>query len=209
MNNLRSGSRFPRYYVSTRPELIQWLAPNSRRRSLEVTIDDPGRHANIVVGTRSAAMSLVKWGFIALFALPVAELAAFVVLISVIGWFWTLCLFVATTVLGLVILRRSGRRDVDRFRDALRRDGLQAVHLESPGVGPVLGGILLVFPGFITDLLGLLLLVPTVRRRLRARFARVRDDRRRQRDTAVIDLTPKEWHQVSEKPPRGTPKRVP
>jgi len=154
-------------------------------------------------------MSLVKWGFIALVALPVAELAAFAALVGTIGWFWTLCLFAATTVLGLAILRRSGRRDVDRFRDALRRDGMRAVHLESPGVGPVLGGILLVFPGFITDALGLLLLVPTIRRRLRARFARPHDGRQRQRDTAVIDLTPKEWHQVSETPPRTPSKRAP
>ena len=41
------------------------------------TIDDPGRAANIV-GKRFAAMSLVKWGFIALFLLPVAELVVFI-----------------------------------------------------------------------------------------------------------------------------------
>ena len=73
----------------------------------------------------------------------------------------------------------------------------------------MLGGILLVFPGFITDVLGALLLVPAVRRQLRAadRAARARNARR-QRDPSVIDLTPKEWRQVSEKPIKdGRPRK--
>ena len=145
-------------------------------------------------------MSLVKWGFIGLFLLPVAEMAAFVAVAAVIGWLWTVCLFLATTILGLLVLRRSGRSDIDRFRDAFRRDGIRAIHLESPGLGPMLGGILLVFPGFITDVLGALLLVPAVRRQIRRRIARSREARRRRRDPSVVDLTPKEWRQISEKP---------
>jgi UPF0716 protein FxsA len=162
------------------------------------TIDDPGRAANIV-GTRFPAMSLVKWGFIGLFLLPLAEMAAFVAVALAIGWIPAACLFLATSILGLLILRRSGRSDLDRFRDAFRRDGLRAIHLESPGLGPMLGGILLLFPGFITDVLGLLLLIPAVRRKLRGMIARARETHRRQRDPSVVDLTPKEWHQVSEK----------
>jgi UPF0716 protein FxsA len=146
-------------------------------------------------------MSLVKWGFIGLFLLPLAEVATFAAIATAIGWFWTLCLFLATTVLGLALLRRSGRRDIDRLRDAWRRDGLRAFHLESPGIGPMLGGILLVFPGFITDALGLLLLVPAIRRRLRARFARAPEGRRQKKGgSAIVDLTSKEWRQVSDKP---------
>lgn len=145
-------------------------------------------------------MSLVKWGFIGLFLLPFAEVATFAAVVIAVGWLWALCLFLATTILGLALLRRSGRRDLDRMRDAWRRDGLRALHLEGPGIGPMLGGILLVFPGFITDALGLLLLVPAIRRRLRARFARARGERRARNSTAVVDLTSKEWRQVSDKP---------
>jgi UPF0716 protein FxsA len=174
------------------------------------TIDDPGRAANIV-GMRFPAMSLVKWGFIGLFLLPLAEMAAFVAVAIAVGWIPAACLFLATSFLGLLILRRSGRSDLDRFRDAFRRDGLRAIHLESPGLGPMLGGILLVFPGFITDVLGASLLIPAVRRSLRGLIARSRETRRRQRDPSVVDLTPKEWHQVSEKPIKdGRPrKRIP
>jgi UPF0716 protein FxsA len=155
-------------------------------------------------------MSLVKWGFIGFFLLPVAEMAAFVAVALTIGWFWAACLFLATTILGLLILRRSGRGDLDRFREAFRRDGIRAIHLESPGLGPMLGAILLVFPGFITDVLGALLLIPVVRRKFRAAIARTREADRRQRDPAVVDLTPKDWRQISEKPIKhdGPRKRV-
>jgi UPF0716 protein FxsA len=171
------------------------------------TIDDPGRAANIV-GTRFPAMSLVKWGFIGLFLLPVAEMAAFIAVAIAIGWLGAVCLFLATTILGLLILRRSGRNDIDRFRDAFRRDGIRAIHLESPGLGSMLGGILLVFPGFITDVLGALLLVPAVRRRLRRFIAGAREARRRRREPSVVDLTPKEWRQISERPVKdGQPRK--
>ena len=155
-------------------------------------------------------MSLVKWGFIGLFLLPVAEMAAFVAVALAIGWLPAACLFIATSFLGLLILRRTGRSHFDRFREAFRRDGIGAIHLESPGLGPMLGGILLVFPGFITDALGALLLIPAVRRQLRRLIARTREERRRQSDPSVVDLTPKEWRQVSEKPVKdGRPsKRV-
>jgi UPF0716 protein FxsA len=161
------------------------------------TIDDPGRAANIV-GARFTPMSLVKWGFIAVLLLPAAEVAVFVVIAVLIGWVWAICLFLATTALGLVVLKRSGRQDIDRFRAALAQGGIGAIHLESPGLGPILGGILLVIPGFITDVLGAMLLIPAFRHRLRATIGRVRERTRRARDPAVIDLTPEEWHQVSE-----------
>jgi UPF0716 protein FxsA len=150
-------------------------------------------------------MSLVKWAFIAVLLLPVAEVATFVLIALLIGWFWAVCLLLATTALGILALRRSGRHDIDRFRAAFAQDGIRAIHLESPGFGPMLGGILLVFPGFITDVLGAMLLVPAFRRYFSRAIRRANDARRRQRDPSLVDLTPKEWHQVSERPPSDPP----
>ena len=99
-------------------------------------------------------MSLVKWTFIGLIALPAAELLAFVMVASLIGWLRTAALFIATSVVGVLVLRKSGRADLARFRAAFAQQGLRAVHLETPGVATMLGGILLTFPGFITDILG-------------------------------------------------------
>src|SRR5262249_59297043 len=81
--------------------------------------------------------------------------------------------FVATSIAGVLLLRRFGRDDLDRLRTAFARDGVRALHLETPGVATMVGGILLIFPGFITDFLGAALLLPAVRRWAVARFAKV------------------------------------
>jgi len=148
-------------------------------------------------------MSLVKWTFIGLLVLPAAELAALLLVVALIGWLPAVTLFVATSVAGVLILKRRGRGDLDRVRAAFARDGIRALHLETPGVAFVLGGILLVFPGFITDVLGAALFLPVVRRWAATKLAQARREHRpRRRDHRVIDLEPGEWRQIPE-PRRG------
>lgn len=150
-------------------------------------------------------MSLVKWTLIGLLVLPAAELLAFFLMAALIGWFWAAGLFIATSIVGVLLLRRFGRADLDRLRTAFARDGIRALHLETPGVATMLGGILLIFPGFITDLLGAALLLPAVRRWAAAKFATfARSSRRTPRDDHVIELEPGEWHQI---PDRGRRRR--
>ena len=141
-------------------------------------------------------MSLVKWTFIGLAALPAAEFLALILVAALIGWLWTAALFVATSVVGVLLLRKSGRADLDRVRNAFARDGIRAIRLETPGVAPVIGGILLIFPGFITDILGAALYVPPLRR-WAARMLAERGRRTgRRRDEHVIDLEPGEWRHL-------------
>lgn len=150
-------------------------------------------------------MSLVKWTLIGLLVLPAAELFAFLLMAALIGWLWAAGLFIATSIVGVLLLRRFGRADLDRLRTAFARDGIRALHLETPGMATMLGGILLIFPGFITDLLGAALLLPAVRRWAAAKFATfARSSRRTPRDDGVIELEPGEWHQI---PDRGRRQR--
>jgi UPF0716 protein FxsA len=143
-------------------------------------------------------MTLVKWAFIGLIALPAAELLAFFLVASLIGWLRAAALFIATSVVGVLLLRKSGRADLARFRAAFAQQGLRAVHLETPGVATMLGGILLTFPGFITDAVGAALFVPVIRRWAAGKLAMLARGRRRQgrRDDRVIDLEPDQWHQI-------------
>ena len=60
-------------------------------------------------------MSLVKWGFIGLLVLPAAELATFLLVAALIGWLAAAMLFVATSVAGVMLLRHSGRDNLDRL----------------------------------------------------------------------------------------------
>ena len=152
-------------------------------------------------------MSLVKWTFIALIGLPAAEIIAFIVVAGLIGWLRAGIALVATSVLGVMLLRRSGRRDFARLLDALRHDGISALRLDTPAAATMLGTLLLVLPGFITDAIGAALLVPAFRRWAAAALARAsRKPGRRghpPRDL-VIDLEPSEWHRV---PDRSRPRR--
>lgn len=149
-------------------------------------------------------MSLVKWAFIIFVTLPAAEIGAFILVVLMIGWLWTVVLFLATSLVGIFLLRRYGRNDLNRFRDALASDGLRAIHLETPGFAAMLGGILLVFPGFITDLLGAALLVPRFRRWASAALRNLARRRRRGRhDAPVIDLEPDQWHRLPDHSPKG------
>ena len=148
---------------------------------------------------------MVKWTLIGLLVLPAAELLAFLLMAALIGWFWAAGLFIATSIVGVLLLRRFGRADLDRLRTAFARDGIRALHLETPGMATMLGGILLIFPGFITDLLGAALLLPAVRRWAAAKLATfARGSRRTPCDDRVIELEPGEWHQI---PDRGRRRR--
>jgi UPF0716 protein FxsA len=139
-------------------------------------------------------MSLVKWGFIGLLALPAAELAVFLAVAALVGWLAAAMLFVATSVVGMLLLRHSGRDNLERLRAAFAQEGLRGVHLETPGVAAMLGGILLVFPGFITDVLGAALFLPPARRWLVGVLSRsIRARRRQSQDHRIIDLEPGEW----------------
>ena len=142
-------------------------------------------------------MSLVKWAFVGLLVLPAAEIATFILAAQAIGWAGTIAFFLATSLIGVIVLRRSGRRDLDRFLAVLARDGVSAIHLETPGLAAIIGGILLVVPGFITDLAGALLFVTPVRRWASMTIGRALRRRRRDPPTrTVIDLSPDQWRQL-------------
>src|SRR5262249_61585373 len=92
--------------------------------------------------------------FIGVLLPRLAEFAAFVLVAAAIGWLSAALLFLGTTAIGLMVLRRAGRRDFDRFRSTLGAQGIRAINLETPGLAAMIGGILLVLPGFFTDVAG-------------------------------------------------------
>jgi UPF0716 protein FxsA len=145
-------------------------------------------------------MSLVKWAFLTVLLLPAAELAALLLVAAAIGWLLAIAFFIGTSAIGVALLQRSGRTDLDRLRQAFAQDGWRALHLETPGLGQVLGAILLVFPGFITDLLGAALFLPQFRHWAADTIGRARRQQPAQR--RVIDLEPGEWRRLPDRKPR-------
>lgn len=154
-------------------------------------------------------MSLVKWAFIGVILLPAAEFMAFVLVALAIGWLWAVLLFFATSAAGVLVLRHAGRRDFDRFRSTLATQGIRAINLDTPGLASMMGGILLVLPGFITDIAGAILLLPPARRWIGAAIGRAVKKQRAARNPEVIDLAPNEWRQISESIEAHDQERIP
>ena len=157
-------------------------------------------------------MSLLKWAFIVLLVLPVAEFAVFLLAATMVGWLWTALALVGTSLLGIVLLKRSRSHELARLAGALRSDRWGALRLDSPGAGTLVGAILLVLPGFITDVLGGALFTPQFRRwatsALAKRAERVsRTSSHRGRDH-ILDLKPTEWHQIQDQQHPGGGERA-
>ncbi|WP_040263907.1 FxsA family protein [Pseudomonas massiliensis] len=102
---------------------------------------------------------------------PVLELYVFFRVGSAIGFFPALLLIIAGSAIGVLVLRVAGLATALNARASLRAGQLPAQDLLN-GAMVASGGLLLVVPGFISDVLGLLCLLPFTRRlianRLRA-----------------------------------------
>ena len=142
-------------------------------------------------------MHLGKKIAIGLLLLPVAELAAFVLLAWAIGFLAALALMVLTSLAGAVVLRLVGRGQLAHFRAAMEGGEAAAMAAGGDRLILALAGILLLLPGFITDLLGALLLVPQVRQGLGATIGRVIGVAAgRAPGDGVVDLDRQEWREV-------------
>lgn len=111
---------------------------------------------------------------VALFVLlPLLELALLIQVGQAIGLFWTLGIVVATGVLGATLARRQGLRAWLAIRGELQQGRMPGSALVD-GLLILIGGVVLLTPGILTDLTGFALLVPGTRnalkRSLRKRF---------------------------------------
>jgi UPF0716 protein FxsA len=143
-------------------------------------------------------MSL-KWIIVAILALPVAELVAFLLVAGEIGLLRAVALQVAASLVGFLLLRHAGSAQLSRLRADVAAHRASTRGLLGPRGALVLAGILLFIPGFITDACGLAVLVPPVRRRMAAlaRGALMPRRPREHRPDPVIDLAPDEWREVT------------
>lgn len=95
-------------------------------------------------------------------AWPLAEIATFVVVGSHIGVLATIALVIATSIAGGMLMRVQGLGALRRIQEVTERGelpGREMVH----GVMILLAGLLLLLPGFLTDILGILLFIPPIR----------------------------------------------
>src|SRR6266513_3998576 len=107
---------------------------------------------------------------------PIVEIYVIIQVGQAIGALWTIALLVADSIAGSMLMRSQGRAAWRRFNEAMAA-GRPPAREVLDGALVIFGGALLLTPGFLTDILGLVLLLPPTRAVVRAfssRFVRRR-----------------------------------
>jgi UPF0716 protein FxsA len=108
---------------------------------------------------RRSPWSLV---FVAFLVVPIIEIYVLIQVGQVIGAWWTVLLLIADSIFGSWLLKREGMRAWRALQVAITEGRLPARELADAAL-IVFGGTLMITPGFVTDVVGLLAILPFTR----------------------------------------------
>jgi UPF0716 protein FxsA len=131
---------------------------------------------------------------------PIVELFVIIQVGQAIGAIPTIAILIADSVIGATLLRSQGRAAWRRFNGAVAEGKVPAREVLD-GVLIIFGGAFLITPGFLTDVIGLILLIPPTRAALRSLVARRFVPKMVQERTAFI------WRAEGPGPPPGRTRR--
>ena len=106
----------------------------------------------------------------ALIGIPLVEIMVFIKVGGEIGALNTIAITVITALIGVVLIRIQGLSVLMRARAALERQETPVNEIFE-GIFLAVAGLFLILPGFVTDTIGFLLLIPPLRRALAAYVA--------------------------------------
>lgn len=95
-------------------------------------------------------------------AIPLIELYFILVVGGAIGAFWTVILVVLTAIIGVSLLRIQGMSTLAKAQRNMAQGQIPAMEMME-GIALAVAGVLLITPGFITDSIGFLCLIPASR----------------------------------------------
>ncbi len=103
------------------------------------------------------------WVLIALFVVvPLLEIFVLIQVGQVIGPWWTILLLIADSILGTWLIRHEGGRAWSALTSALATGTMPAREI-ADGALILIGGTLMISPGFVSDLFGIFLILPFTR----------------------------------------------
>ncbi|HEX5087212.1 MAG TPA: FxsA family protein [Nocardioides sp.] len=115
----------------------------------------------------------IGWLLVALFILvPLVEIYVIIQVGKAIGPWWTILLLLADSILGSWLIRLEGSRAWRALREALDSGRMPAKEL-ADGALILIGGTLMLAPGFVTDVFGILMILPLTRPLFRRLLTRV------------------------------------
>jgi UPF0716 protein FxsA len=99
---------------------------------------------------------------VAFVVVPIVEIYVLIQVGQVIGAWWAVLLLIADSVVGAWLVRREGSRAWSALRSALESGRMPGTELAN-GALILVGGTLMLTPGFVTDAFGILLILPFTR----------------------------------------------
>lgn len=113
------------------------------------------------------------WLFLLFIAVPIVEIALFIKVGGLLGVWPTICIIILTAVLGTTLVKQQGLAVIQQIKNEVIKlnDPTEAI---AHGALILISGVLLLTPGFFTDFIGFILMIPKVRTviyfRIRSRF---------------------------------------
>lgn len=111
-------------------------------------------------------MKLIRYFIL---AIPLLEIFFFIKVGGAVGAWSTILLILASAIIGIIVIRFQGMSVMFNARQRMNQGELPAIEMMHGAMLATAGGLLII-PGFLTDCIGFLLLVPAVRAWLMARF---------------------------------------
>ncbi|MBZ5733992.1 FxsA family protein [Nocardioides sp. TRM66260-LWL] len=124
----------------------------------------------------SRGRRLASWLVLAFLLVPVVEIYVIIQVGHVVGAGWTVVLLVLDSLIGAWLVRREGARAWQALRTALAQGRMPATELADAGL-ILIGGTLMLTPGFVTDVVAVLLILPLTRPLFRRLLARAVESR--------------------------------
>jgi UPF0716 protein FxsA len=103
------------------------------------------------------------WALVAAFILvPILEIYVIIQVGQVIGPWWTILLLIADSIFGSWLVKHEGRRAWEALTTTIQSGRMPAKEL-ADGALILVGGTLMISPGFVSDVAGMLLILPFTR----------------------------------------------
>ncbi|KPN15916.1 FxsA family protein [Bacillus safensis] len=112
-----------------------------------------------------------KYFLLLLILFPAVEISLFLISSKIIGILPTMLLIVLTSALGAYFARKQGIEAFQKVQRDLQYGKMPGGAIVD-GFCILIGGLLLLIPGFLSDLIGALLLIPVTRKRIKPLFER-------------------------------------
>lgn len=108
----------------------------------------------------------MRWLLLSLLLIPAVEIGVFIWVGKVTGPWWIIFLIVLTGILGIAIARKQGMNTWKRAQMQMSK-GYPPTEEIMDGICLLIGAVLLLIPGFVTDIIGFVLLLPATRKPLK------------------------------------------